>query len=272
MTLINSPAGRAREYSPLSLNIYSSCDGGCTYCFTKTIPWLLSGVEPFPKPHILENLEKELSRKRITKQVLLSFTGDPYCMAETRGGTTKGGYGITRKVLEILNAHDVPVAILTKGGRRCLRDLDLFKQFKRIKVGATLTFHSDADSLEWEPGATLPDDRLDALSLLHTNGIATWASFEPVIAPEQSLALIKMTLPYVDQYKLGRWNHDPRADAIDWPRYVAQAVQILRQNGKQLYVKDDLRKYASGLTAEESDMDFMSLEAEAKNESQLALF
>ena len=272
MNLIYEPKGKAREYSPLALNIYNGCDHDCTYCYVKTIPFVNQSTTPIPKANILENLEKELRRTSITNQVLLSFISDPYCMAETMGGDKEGGYGITRQVLEILNRHNVPVAILTKGGHRCLRDLDLFKDFVSIKVGATLTFDNKRDSLKWEPGAAIPIYRLDALKTLYDNGIMTWASFEPVIEPKQSLNLIEETLPFIDQYKLGKWNYDPMADKIDWTTYIKEAVAILRSAGKQFYVKKNLRKYAHGLTAEESDMDFMSLTARPGTENQLHYF
>ena len=229
------------------------------------MPFYKGSATPVPKANIVEKLEKELSKTQITKQVLLSFLSDPYCTAESN-------YCITYQVLKLLNKHNVPVAILTKGGSRCLRDLDLFKQFHNIKVGATLTFDNDRDSFAWEPGAALPLDRIGALRILHGEGITTWASFEPVIEPAQSLNLIKQTLPFIDQYKLGKWNHDPRADLIDWSSYVAQAVKILRDNGKQFYVKEDLRKYAHGLTPEESDMDYMSLTSQYIPETQISLF
>ncbi len=266
MSLIYEPKGKAREYSPLALNIYNGCDHDCSYCYIKTMPFYKQNTNPFPKANILENLEKELNKTKITKQVLLSFLGDPYCKAEME-------LGITRKVLEILNKHNVPVAILTKGGTRCLRDLDLFKEFNNIKVGVTLTFNGGNDnSKRFEPGASSPIDRLLALSVLHKNGIKTWASFEPVISPDESLNMIEFSLPHVDQYKLGKWNHDPRADNIDWKEYVNSAIKILRRAGKQFYVKEDLRKYAHGLTEQESDMDYMSLKAQPENENQIALF
>ena len=97
-------------------------------------------------------------------------------------------------------------------------------------------------------------------------------AIEPVIDPIQSLVLIRATLPFVDQYKLGKWNHDPRADDIDWKQYGAEAVEILRSNGKQFYVKEDLQPYISGLTEQETDMDYMSLKMQPKENKQLTMF
>jgi DNA repair photolyase len=253
MSLIYTPKGKAREYSPLALNIYSGCDHQCEYCYVRKSPYMSGPEIPVPRKDILTGLKKELeSRPPITDQVLLSFTGDPYCKAEEK-------YGITRQVLELMLEHQVPVAILTKGGTRCLRDIDLFKQFDNIKVGATLTFNLVEYSDKWEPLAESPNDRKHALMILHDLGIRTWVSIEPVISPKQSLSLIHQSLPYVDQYKVGRWNHDARANLIDWKAFGTEAVRILREAGKDFYVKKDLAVHLDGLTPEETNMDRLAL-------------
>jgi len=257
MILIYRPSGRAREYSPLALNIYKGCDHGCIYCFARRMP---GAPEPWekaiPRRELCAALSLELEHRRepITQQVLLSFTGDPYCQAERQ-------FKITNEVLGILLAYQVPVAILTKGGDRCLDDVHLFKRFERIKVGATLTFLNEdpiwGESQEWEPGAADPQDRLDTLKALNRAGIRTWASFEPVLDPEQSLELMRRGLDCIDEYAVGRWNHDPRAEDIDWLDFAARAVAILRKAGKPFYIKADLRKSlpVGFLRPEEADQD-----------------
>jgi len=141
--------------------------------------------------------------------------------------------------------------------------LDIFKAWpeSRIKVGATLTFNSDDLSREWEPGAATPADRVDTLRQLHNAGVETWASIEPVIVPSESLAIIKASLPYCDAYKVGRWNHDERSNAIDWTAFGKAAVDMIRAAGKRLYVKHDLRPHftAGYLTEQESNMDSLTL-------------
>jgi DNA repair photolyase len=207
-----------------------------------------------PRPRDLSVLAKEAASAR--RQVLLSFMADPYCAAERT-------HRKTREALAALSAARCSVAILTKGGTRCLDDLDRFLVWPdgRVKVGATLTFNSSALSREWEPGAAAPGDRIEALRQLHAAGVSTWASIEPVIIPSESLAIIEASLPYVDAYKVGRWNHDTRANVIDWPTFGKAAVEMIRASGKRLYVKVDLRPhFPSGyLTTEETREDALSL-------------
>jgi DNA repair photolyase len=253
MPLIYQPKGKAREYSPLALNIYSGgCDHGCRYCYCTGI--FRGAWSQTPKARDLRGLDREAAKCR--EQILLSFVGDPYCQADV-------AHQATRRALQVLREAQCSVAVLTKGGVRCLRDLDLFIGWPagRVKVGATLTSWGTCLQQQWEPGAASPCDRIDALRQLHDAGVKTWASIEPVIDPVESLAVIDASLPYVDAYKVGRWNHDARANAIDWEAFARQACDMIRAAGKRLYVKHDLQPHLlpGYLTAEEMDQDSLAL-------------
>jgi len=253
MSLIYEPKGKAREYSPLALNVYSGgCDHRCEYCYCSGVMRGAWGDKP--RPRNLAALDKEAAAA--SRQILLCFMSDPYCAAEQ-------SHRKTREALQTLRKHGCSVAILTKGGRRCLDDLDLFEGWPdgRIKVGATLTFNSSALSREWEPGAADPGERVETLKALKNAGIKTWASIEPVIIASESLAIIEASLPYVDAYKVGKWNHDARASGTDWAAFGLAAVEMIRAAGKGLYVKNDLLPFfpPGYLTEKESDMSALEL-------------
>jgi len=207
-----------------------------------------------PKKNIIDALRKELTKFAPREQVLLSFIGDPYCVAEERNG-------ITRDVLELLWEYHVPTAILTKGGSRCLRDAGIFARFEApLKVGASLTFMCADDSRDTEPFAAEPGDRIEALEALASLGVKTWVSLEPVIDPRQTLRLIAETHRFVDEYRVGKMNHHPLD--VDWAAFGYAAVEMLRTYGKAFYVKEDLRKYISiTLTDDECDMNRLNLGA-----------
>ncbi len=254
MSLIYQPRGKAREYSPLALNLYLGCSHGCKYCYA---PRCIKSSEenfsskPTPRNIKITQLEKELIKETHTEQVLLSFIGDVYC-------ETQDGNRLTEEVLSLFAKYQVPTAILTKGGERALKHLHLFASIKRFMLGATLTFDNDSDSLKWEPGAALPGDRLAMLKASHQAGIRTFASFEPVISPEQSINLIRQSIGFIDVYKIGKLNNYQQIDkGIDWSQFLKQAVDILRGYGKSFYIKDDLRRAASSipLRPEESQSD-----------------
>lgn len=257
---IYEPTGRAREYSPLALNYFRGCTHNCLYCY---VPKMFVRynvnydhthcVAPEESGYLsLENSAKKL--QGCNKQILLSFTGDPYCGIET---------DCTTKVLQILNKHNHKVAILTKGGKRCLKDIELFQQFgERIKVGATLTFDNEKDSLEWESGAATPAERMEALKILNKKGIKTWVSLEPVIVPEQALNLLTQVAPYVDHVKIGKLNNYKGIDKdVDWSRFLEDAVTLCRKLDLKFYIKKSLLEYNKGtyLRSEEIDEDYLNL-------------
>lgn len=273
MSIIYKPCGMAREYSPYACNIYIGCNHGCRYCYA---PHTLQRrgeeyfIKPEPRKDILKLLEKDLQKNVYKEQVLLSFVGDVY-------GDNADDCATTREVLKLLNAYHVPVAVLSKGGKKMLRDLDIFKEFgDRITVGTTLTFLDEEKSKYWEPNASTPSERLETLKTLHDKGIKTFASFEPTIEPEESLKLIRKTLEMdcVDHYKIGKINNYKREDKWqDWEKYLQDCVDLLRPTGKQVYFKFCLRKLAPNvqLTPQEKNPDEYIVRIKDESE-QLSLF
>jgi DNA repair photolyase len=233
---IYEPKGKALEYGERALNLYNGCDHGCKYCYAPAATW--SKREEFvqPKARVIneKDLDREISRLTIGTVVFLCFTCDPYQHLDTE-------LQITRRIIQKLLTAGMSVIILTKAGLPSTRDFDLLSAHPdQSNYGATLTFVDDALSRLWEPGAALPGERLEALARAHSLGIPTWASLEPVIDPKQTLELIRMSHEFVDVYKVGKWNHDQRAAAIDWRAFAKQAVSLLDSLGKKYYIKKDL--------------------------------
>lgn len=272
MGLIYEPRGRAREYSPLALNLYMGCTHRCEYCYA---PSCLQKTQekyfkmPEPRKEVLLKLTNELKKGAPKKQVLLSFIGDPYC-------ETQDENNLTRFVLEQFCEYGVPTAILTKGGKRCLKDIDLYKQFGNgLQVGATLTFYDAKKSAKWEPGAASPKERLATLQKLHNEGVRTFASFEPVIEPSESLRLIKESLEFIDGYKIGKINHYKGIDkTIDWTSFLKSAIEILRDNKKIFYIKHDLQVAAKSvkLSKKEAVSDYHHVKAINTKKNHKILF
>ena len=235
MPVIYEPRGKAREYCERAANLYHGCDHGCLYCYAPSATYKTR--EAFAavrhRPGVIDALKKE-APAHAGCEVLLCFTCDPY-------STFAWKSDITSQAINALHDGGCSVTILTKGGLRSERDFPLLRPGD--KYGATLTFMTDRDTCEWEPGAGSPAERMWCLEDVHKRGITTWASLEPVIDPEASLALIEATLSYVDIYKIGKWNHDARAKGIDWQKFTEQAIDILRKNNKQYMIKKDLAIY-----------------------------
>lgn len=247
-SIITIPDGRAREYSPLSLNIYDGCDHHCDYCYMKKMDTMSRKETDRPvktKRDWKIRLLKDAKKLQGTKyQVLLSLSGDPYCLADKH-------IKATREALPILLEYKMPTAILTKGGSRCLRDIDLFIKFgESIKVGQSLvTIHNQ----EIEPCASPLQDRIDTFKELKSNGVRTWCSLEPVIFPDQTLELIDLTHEWVDEYRVGQLNaftndkYKQIKENINWAKFLKEVVAKLRGYNKQFYIKKDLIAIGSDL-------------------------
>jgi len=239
MSIIYEPSGRAREYSQLAANLYKGCGHGCVYCYAPDAIRIDRAdfyTKPSPRTNVLRELEKDCIKLegRETRPVLLSFSSDPYQPLDEE-------LKITREAIKLLKKHKLKVVILTKGGKRAERDFDLLDSADFI--GASLTFTNADDSKKWEPRAALPEERIRMLKNAKDSGIQTWASLEPVIYPEQSLELIRLTHEFVDLYKVGTLNHHPHAKSIDWKNFAERAIAMLKEYGAKFYIKKDLRKY-----------------------------
>lgn len=247
---IYQPAGRAREYSPYALNVYTTCTHGCKYCYVPRCMHVKDEkyfTSPAPRVGIVDALRRQLYRESFSEQVLMSFVGDCFC--ETRDNSAAA-----RECLMILADSETPTAILTKGGMRLAAAEKEILAFRRdlLAVCATLTFDNDRDSAEWEPGAARPAERLEMLGWCAEKGIRTFASFEPVISPSQSLEMMRKCAEagIVGVYKVGKLNNHPLANTIDWARFLRGAVDLLRAYGCELYVKNDLAKFAKAAHVE----------------------
>lgn len=238
--VIYKTKGRAAEYCLWALNHYGGCTYGCIYCWSPGVTFrkpddFIAGPQPRVIP--LEVMVSAANYKE-NSPVLLSFISDPYQPAER-------DLKLTREIIGILHDNDISFTILTKAGELARRDFSLYRQGDSF--GTTLTFISEKKSRMWEPGAGLPDERIQNLMLAHDAGIPTWVSLEPVIDPMESIALIHATAKYVDHYKVGKLNYDRLASKIDWRSFALMAIKALQKENKGFYIKRDLAKYLGRL-------------------------
>lgn len=240
MEIIYEPRGKALEYAPLALNLYSGCPHGCLYCYAPNA--LRRDRTEF---HTNISLRKDwrqkvqadaiyLKKHHNAKPILLSFSCDPYPPVEEE-------FGATRTAIAMLKCCGQHVNILTKGGTLARRDFDLLDSGDAFAV--TMTFMNDLKTREWEPRASSRLERIDNLISAHKRGIPTWVSLEPVIEPLQSLEIIRQTHEFVDLYKIGKLNYHPLAKTIDWKRFATEAIALCHKLGKSYYIKKDLAKY-----------------------------
>jgi DNA repair photolyase len=247
MSALYIPTGKAREYSPLALNYHAgACAGRCGYCYARGITRGRAAPLSLDKNKILAVLEKSM-RKTPLAQVLLNFLHDPYeppCAP------------ITGEVVLSLAQSGFPVTILSKFMLAALKDMDVIRKIPLLKIGTTLTCITDSGATYWEPGADTSDQRMEGLKRFHEAGVKTFVSFEPVLFPSQTLRLIETVAPFVDEIKIGRWNHSAEAARINWREFGIQAVTLARSLNLSCYVTDDLRAAMPGFEFTERERDY----------------
>ena len=239
--------GRAAEYAYLAIKPYRGCGHGCKYCYgpavTRDQDFFRCVAE---RKDVLDTVRRQAPKLTGNRQrVLLSFITDPYQPLDDVTRTT-------RALLEILRQNKIPFTTLTKAGKRATRDLDLFGPDDMF--GMTLTFIDLEKSIQVEPYAALPDDRITALKTAYNAGIRTWVSLEPVIDPAQSLELIRRTYKFVTHYKIGKLNHHKcTITAGQWRQFGIAAINLCRKYHVSYYIKTDLAAYLNGVDFENTD-------------------
>ncbi|MEC9346917.1 MAG: PA0069 family radical SAM protein [Pseudomonadota bacterium] len=179
----------ARNTSPdipfdQSINPYRGCEHGCIYCFARPTHAFL-GHSPgidfetrlYYKADAATLLEKELRAPGYRCAVIAMGTNtDPYQPIERRRR-------ITRSILEVLDAFEHPVGIVTKSAL-VMRDIDILSSMARrglAKVAVSVTTLDPGLARSMEPRASTPEKRLEALAALAAAGIPTGVMAAPMI-------------------------------------------------------------------------------------------
>lgn len=167
-----------------SINPYRGCEHGCIYCYarpTHAYMDLSPGIDfeskLFVKPDAADLLRKEISKPgyRCTP-IALGTNTDPYQPIER-------DWKITRQVIEVLNACNHPLTIVTKSWL-VEKDIDLLSEMagkNLAQVFISVTTLDTTLARKLEPRATSPRRRLETLASLHNAGIPAGVMFAPVI-------------------------------------------------------------------------------------------
>lgn len=155
-----------------ALNPYGGCEHGCVYCYAPEVlhtewrDWRVVKV----RSNIATRLSAEL--KGLSGVVGIGTVTDPYQYAEKR-------FMLTRMCLDVLSRKEMGVHIHTKSDL-ILRDREVLKDLN-AKVGITITTLDERISKMTEPGAPLPNARINTLKELTSDGIDTYALIGPIL-------------------------------------------------------------------------------------------
>lgn len=167
-----------------SINPYRGCEHGCIYCFarpTHSYMGLSAGLDfeakLFAKPDAPRLLERELAKAGYqTKTIAIGTNTDPYQPIEKK-------WRIMREILEVLEAANHPVGIVTKSAL-VVRDIDILSRMAEkglAKVALSVTTVDATLARTMEPRASTPTLRLQAIRKLTEAGIPTSVMMGPII-------------------------------------------------------------------------------------------
>ncbi|KQT69634.1 MULTISPECIES: PA0069 family radical SAM protein [unclassified Aureimonas] len=167
-----------------SVNPYRGCEHGCVYCFARpshAYMGLSSGLDfetkLFAKPNAAQLLEAELSKPGYEpRSIAIGTNTDPYQPIEK-------SWRIMREILEVLEAADHPVGIVTKSAL-VTRDIDILSRMAAkglAKVALSVTTLDRTLARAMEPRAATPAKRIDAVRALSEAGIPTMVMTAPII-------------------------------------------------------------------------------------------
>ncbi|UWF66912.1 MULTISPECIES: PA0069 family radical SAM protein [unclassified Brucella] len=167
-----------------SINPYRGCEHGCIYCFarpTHSYMGLSAGLDfetrLFAKPDAPRLLERELAKPGYQpKTIAIGTNTDPYQPVEKK-------WRIMREILEVLEAANHPVGIVTKSAL-VVRDIDILSRMAEkglAKVALSVTTLDAHLARTMEPRASTPSLRLQAIRRLTDAGIPASVMMGPVI-------------------------------------------------------------------------------------------
>ncbi|MDD3244327.1 MAG: radical SAM protein [Eubacteriales bacterium] len=227
--------------SDFVINPYVGCPHACKYCYACFMKRFTGHSEPWGTFLDIKHCDKPINAKRITgKSVFLSSVTDCYNEYEEK-------YRVTRKILEQLAPIDCKLGISTKS-KLILRDLDLLKQCKNLKVSMSIntldeTFKNDMDN------ASSILDRLNTLEELHRQGIYTVLFISPMFPQITDFkAILERSHTFVDEYWFENLNlrGSYKQTILD---YIEKNYPQLLPLYRAIYVQGD-RGYWIALSAE----------------------
>lgn len=175
-----------------TLNPYSGCSFGCTYCYAAFFSrseeqrqnW---GYWLQVKQNALQLLQKKRKKSLFDKTIYMSSVTDPYQPIERE-------INLTRSLLKELLQYHQPRLVIQTRSPIASRDIDLFQQFKVIQVNMTITTDSEIVRKVFEPLCPSNTSRLKAITEINDAGVNTCITMTPLLPVENAEDFAKKLL------------------------------------------------------------------------------
>ena len=166
-----------------TLNPYSGCSFGCTYCYAaffsrdieKRDSW---GYWVNVKENAVALMAKRKPGALYGKLIYMSSVTDPYQPVERE-------LKLTRGILEIMAERHKPKLVVQTRSPTVVRDCDLFRQIEdnggRVQVNMTVTTDDEDIRRTFEPFCPSNMVRLQAISEVQAAGVDTCITMTPLL-------------------------------------------------------------------------------------------
>ena len=187
-TILTPASGYMAAYD-YTLNPYSGCSFGCTYCYAAFFSRDVAQRDNWGNwVTVKENAVALLRKKKLHaldgKKIYMSSVTDPYQPIER-------GLELTRSLLEeLLRAHQPRLVIQTRSPD-VTRDIDILRQFDHLQVNMTVTTDSEAVRRVFEPACPNNRVRLKAIERVAASGVDACITLTPLLPVDDARAFAR---------------------------------------------------------------------------------
>lgn len=222
-------------------NPYVGCSFGCTYCYAMFLPqnrrpkgawgrWFQAKINA-------AELARQQAKKVAGEAVYMSSVTDPYLPAERT-------LRLTREILEALLPHQPRLLVQTRGPL-VVRDFDLFKQFRAVRINLSIPTDCEEVRRAFEPKAPPLEKRWQAAAYARDAGLPIGICVTPMLPLANTEAFIQRLVAFQPDVLVVQDFHDSGGGFGADTGAVAQRILADRAWTKDDYQRcvDSLRKY-----------------------------
>jgi DNA repair photolyase len=244
---ILTPASGFMNTYDYTLNPYSGCGFGCSYCYAAFFTRDNSLKEQWGlwvnvKENALQLLQKWRKKPLVNKTIYISSVTDPYQPIER-------DLELTREILKELLEYHKPRIVIQTRSPLAKRDIDLFKRFEHIQVNMTITTDSESVRKIFEPLCPSNNLRLNTIKEISDSGISTCITMTPLLPIESVESFVEMLLASGVQKFIVQPFHTDRGKFAAGTR--EGALKLIKEmnwtDQKYLEVEEILRKHLPNL-------------------------
>lgn len=182
-SILNPTTGFMDAYD-FTLNPYSGCSFGCTYCYAAFFSRKKDLMDTWGywvrvKENAVELLKKKRKKTLENKTIYIGSVTDPYMPIERE-------LNITRDILEELAKYHQPRIVIQTRSPIITKDIAVLQKFQVLQVNMTITTDSEKVRKVFEPLCPSNKARLKAIKQLHDAGIQSCITMTPLLPIENA--------------------------------------------------------------------------------------